>query len=213
MNIRQIQESRETYAIDEWGAGYFGINDNGYVVCNPTGEEHRSVCLQDVMKKAHEGGLSTPLIVRFPQIIESQLERMHTAFREAVWEYNYKGKHLGVFPFKVNQRREFIDAIVSAGESYNYGLEVGSKTEFVAAMSYPLSSEALLIVNGFKDQEIIDMSFMAKSLGKNVVVVVEGPDELAMIIKKTKEEGLPCPGIGLRMRLYSKGSGLGGSYH
>ena len=53
---------------------------------------------------------------------------------------------------------------------------MGSKTELVAAMAYPLSREALLICNGFKDREFIDMVFMAMAMGKNIVMVVDCPD-------------------------------------
>jgi len=111
-----------------------------------------------------------------------------------------------VFPFKVNQRREFIDAVVSCGQRLNYGLEVGSKTEFIAAMSYPLTAESLLICNGFKDREFIEMSFLGAAMGKRVVVVVEGPDELETFIELAKRQTI-VPEVGLRVRLYAKGAG------
>lgn len=206
MNIRQIQEARELYGIDGWGAGYFSINDQGHVVANPTGEEHISVSLPDVIEEVRKKGLTAPLIIRFPQIIEGQLERMHSSFKNAIADNNFKGRHMGVFPFKVNQRREFIDAIVSAGRKVDYGLEVGSKTEFIAALGYELQDSALMVCNGFKDAEFIEMGFMAKAMGKNVVMVVEGPDELQMIIDRANKYKV-CPEIGLRVRLYSKGSG------
>jgi arginine decarboxylase len=206
MNIRQIQEARELYGIDEWGAGYFGINDEGHVVSHPTGEEHLSVSLPEVIAKLKNQGIHTPLILRFPQIIECQLERMHSAFRQAIGEFNFKGKHIGVFPFKVNQRREFIDAVVSCGQRLDYGLEVGSKTEFVAALSYPLTANSLLICNGFKDREFIDMAFLGAAMGKRVIVVVEGPDELATFLELAKDQPV-VPQVGLRVRLYSKGAG------
>lgn len=206
MNIRQIQEAREQYGIDEWGAGYFGINDQGHVVSFPTGIEHRAVDLHQVMMDLQSKGVSTPVILRFPQIVAAQLDRLHSAFREAIFEYNFKGRHLGVFPFKVNQRREFIDSIVECGAGYDYGLEVGSKTEFMAALSYELPKDALLIANGFKDREFIDIAYTAKAIGKRVVIVVEGPDELQMIFDR-KHEFPEVPEIGLRVKLYSKGSG------
>lgn len=206
MNIRQIQEARELYGIDGWGAGYFGINDEGHVVANPTGEEHISVSLPHIMEEVRKRGLTAPLILRFPQIIEGQLERMHSAFKSAIFDNSYKGRHMGVFPFKVNQRREFIDAIVNAGQKMDYGLEVGSKTEFIAALGYRLQDNALMICNGFKDRDFIEMGFISKAMGKNVVLVVEGPDELQTIIDMAGKYSV-CPEIGLRVRLYSKGSG------
>lgn len=210
MNIRQIQESREQCGVDSWGGGYFGINDYGDVVCYPTREEHLAIPLPELVEKAREAGITTPMILRFPQIIKSQLTRMHQSFIGAGKEYNYKGRHFGVFPFKVNQRREFIDAVVSCGRDMDWGLEVGSKTEFAAALSYPASRETLLICNGFKDIEFVQQAFLASSIGRKVVLVVEGPDELQLIIDylNSKDNELPgCPEIGIRVRLYSKGSG------
>lgn len=206
MNIRQIQEARELYGIDEWGADYFGINDEGQVVSHPTGEEHISVPLPEVIAQLKKQGIHTPVILRFPQIIECQLERMHSAFRQAIQEFSYKGRHVGVFPFKVNQRREFIDAVVSCGQRLDYGLEVGSKTEFIAALSYPMTEHSLLVCNGFKDREFIDMAFLGAEMGKRIIIVVEGPDELSQYIELAQKRS-HTPEVGLRVRLYSKGSG------
>lgn len=86
------------------------------LVAHPSGEEHLSVSLPAVVAELKRQGIDTPVILRFPQIVECQLERMHSAFRQAITEFSYKGRHVGVFPFKVNrQRREFIDAVVSCG--------------------------------------------------------------------------------------------------
>lgn len=206
MNIQQIQEARELYGIDGWGAGYFSIDDKGHVVCHPTGEEHLSIDLPAVIDKAKAMGITPPMILRFPQIIDNQIARLHNAFKEAMWEYSYQGSHRAVFPFKVNQRREFIDSIVSCGHKYNYGLEVGSKPEFLAALSYKLADKALFVCNGFKDQEFIELGFAAKAMGRDVILVVEGPDELGMIIEQAKRSR-HCPDIGVRVKLYSRGSG------
>jgi arginine decarboxylase len=206
MNIRQIQEARELFGIDGWGAGYFGINDQGHVTCHPTGEEHLAVDLPEAIEKCQEQGSRAPIILRFPQIIEAQLEKMHSAFRQAIKDNDYQSRHRGVFPFKVNQRREFIDNIVTSGRKFGYGLEVGSKAEFIAALSYEMADDALLICNGFKDAEFIDMGFIAAAMGKNIILVVEGPDELQLIIDMAKERKI-CPQVGLRARLYSRGSG------
>ncbi|MBP6217048.1 MAG: biosynthetic arginine decarboxylase [Oligoflexales bacterium] len=210
MSIRQLHESIEHAGIAEWGAGYFSIDKAGHVVCTPHGKDKGSVSLPELIQQAKKQSVSTPMIVRFPQIIKSQMQKMHLAFKNAVHEFNYHGHHFGVFPFKVNQRREFIDAIVSCGEDLHWGLEAGSKTEFVAALSYPISKDALFICNGFKDSEFVDMAFIASTLGRRVVLVVEGPDELELIIQHMKKPGMDlsrCPEIGLRVRLYSKGAG------
>jgi arginine decarboxylase len=211
MSTRIIDDAKERYGINEWGAGYFSIDKDGQVDCSPLGlESHGRVALPAIIEKAKKLGLATPMIIRFPQIIKGQLEKMHQAFASSIKEFAYQGEHFGVFPFKVNQRREFIDAVMSCGREMNWGLEVGSKTEFMAALSYPIGEKALLICNGFKDKEFIDMAFLATEMGRKVILVVEGPDELELIFEQYKAQGNHlerCPDIGLRVRLYSRGSG------
>ncbi len=211
MNPLIIQQARESYAIDDWSAGYFGINPAGNVECYPTKDKTKSIEMANLVEKLKKSdGISTPLILRFPQIVHGQIATMHEAFAKAMQDNEYQGSHLGVFPFKVNQRREFIDSIVQSGKSFSYGLEVGSKTEFIAALSYKLSPNALMICNGFKDKEYIRLCFVAKAMGKNITVVIEGPDELEIFLALMKSEpdlAKFCPQIGLRVRLYSRSSG------
>ena len=142
------------------------LDDSGNVVCHPTGEEHLQVDLPKVIEAAKAKGVKAPLIIRFPQIIEGQIARLHNAFKEAKWDYSYEGNHRAVFPFKVNQRREFIDSIVECGKKYSYGLEVGSKPEFLAAISYELADDALFLCNGFKDAEFISWASPRRHLVK-----------------------------------------------
>ena len=205
-DLAQIDKARRDYNIDEWGAGYFGINDRGFVECYPTGSREQAVVLHDVVTQARQRGIHPPLIIRFSQIIASQLLRLEQAFQGAIREFDYKGRHFGVFPFKVNQRREFIDAVIECGAQYDYGLEVGSKSELVAALSYPLSERALLVCNGFKDEEFVTMACLAAEMGKNAVLVIEGPDELQILLSKLRQQRVTAQ-IGVRTRLYSKGSG------
>ena len=169
-NIRQIQSARDHYGIDSWGSGYFSINKNGDVCAHPEGVKTQEVNIQEVAEQVSKSGLSAPFIIRFPQIIDEQLRRLHKAFADAIWNYSYTGKHFGVFPFKVNQRREFIDSICKAGAKNHYGLEVGSKTEFMAALSYQMPEKAMFICNGFKDKDYIELCFIAKAMKKNLIL-------------------------------------------
>ena len=209
MTQHQIQLAKDQFGIDSWGSGYFGMNESGHVTAHPFGKENGKASLHEITCEAAKLGMSAPLIIRFPQIISQQLGRMHEAFREAMFEFNYPGKHCGAFPFKVNQRREFIDAIVKCGTEFNWGLEVGSKTEFMAALSYELPENALLICNGFKDRSFIELAFIAASeMGRKIVIVSEGPDELDFFADElAKGIYKNTPMVGVRVRLSSKGSG------
>jgi arginine decarboxylase len=211
LNNWQLREIIEKLGISAWGGGYFSIDHSGEVICTPKGESNSGVSLTKIIKDAKKiHNISAPMIIRFPQVIKEQLKRMNGFFHKAIREFDYKGNYRGVFPFKVNQRREFIDAVVSCGQDLHWGLEVGSKSEFIAALSYKLHQDALLVCNGFKDREFIDLAFVAQSMGRKVILVVEGPDELELVIQVMKEKNLSsssCPQLGLRIRLSSKGSG------
>jgi len=203
-----IQESRELYGIDDWGSGYFGISQQGTVEVYPFGHKKNvSVDLCKILEIAAERKVKTPLIVRFPQILDTQLTRLQDAFRAAMDEFKYEGQLRAVFPFKVNQPKEFIDDLVQSGKNHVYGLEIGTKTELFAALSYDLHPEALFVCNGFKDSRFIELAFDAKKMGKNIVLVIEGTDELKFIINYSQQVGY-CVDIGLRAKLYAKGSGL-----
>ncbi len=121
-------------------------------------------------------------------------------------EFGYQGEHLAVFPMKVNQRRQVIEAYLEEASKYNYGLEVGSKAELYAAIALDQAPTSLLVCNGFKDESFIDLAFIGTSLGKRVVLVIEKLNELGHIIDRAIETGVR-PMIGLRVRLYTRGSG------
>ncbi|WGL59478.1 biosynthetic arginine decarboxylase [Pigmentibacter sp. JX0631] len=202
-----IQESRDLYGIDDWGSGYFGISEQGTVEVYPFGNKQVAIDLAKIVDHATEIKVKTPFILRFPQILDTQLTRIQNAFRGAMEEFKYDGELRAVFPFKVNQRKEFIDDLVSSGKKHIYGLEVGTKPELFAALAYDIHPEALFVCNGFKDSHFIELAFDAKKMGKNVVLVIEGTDELKFIINHAKKVGF-CVDIGLRAKLYSKGSGM-----
>lgn len=206
-NSQNIQDAFQRYGIDGWSSGYFGISSRGTVQVHPFGHEDISLDITRILEHAAERRIQTPLILRFPQILDTQLTRLHSAFRTAMEEYKYAGDLRCVFPFKVNQRKEFIDALVKSGRKHAYGLEVGTKAELFAALSYELHPDALMVCNGFKDSHYIEMAFSAKRMGKNIILVIEGTDELKFIIEYAKQVGF-CVDIGLRAKLYSKGSGL-----
>ena len=86
---------------------------------------------------------------------------LHEAFLKAIAEFGYKGEYRGVYPIKVNQHRYVVEEIVEFGRPYHYGLEAGSKPELLAVMALLDDEEALVICNGYKDEEYIETALMA----------------------------------------------------
>ena len=201
-----IAEIAQTYGIENWGAGYFSVNSKGNLVVHPSENSNRSADVKAIVDELIKRKVQLPLIIRFPQLFANQVRVMNRSFTNAMKEFEYKGKHLAVFPMKVNQRRQVIEAYLEEGTKYNYGLECGSKAELYAGLALEQAEDSLLVCNGFKDDSFIDLAYIGTQLGKNVVIVIEKLNELPKVIERTKATGVR-PMLGMRVRLYSRGSG------
>ncbi len=201
-----IQQARELYNIQRWGAKYFDINEGGRVVAKPLQEAGAAVDLTDVIEEAKARGLKFPVLIRFQDILRHRVECINMAFRNAITEFNYQGKYRGVFPIKVNQLREVVEEILDAGKPYDFGLEVGSKPELFAGLALQSQIGSLIVCNGYKDASFIRMALLGTKLGKRVIMIVEKLEELRQIVNLSKQLGVE-PVIGFRARLLSKGGG------
>jgi arginine decarboxylase len=67
---------------------------------------------------------------------------------------------------------------------------------------------ANITVNGFKDEEMLTLGFMAAHSGQNITITIEGLNELETIIAVASKCNLKVPNIGIRVRLHSAGSGI-----
>ena len=202
-----LEEVVQTYGVENWGAGYFEVNRKGHLAVRPAEGDSRSVDVKELIDDLIDTRrLQLPILLRFPQILTNQLKKVQRAFQDASREFSYAGGHYGVFPMKVNPRREVVEEFLREGSKYNFGVECGSKAELYAALSLEQTSESLLICNGFKDETFINLALLGAQVGKRVIIVVEKLNELKMIIRRSQETGIR-PGIGIRAKLYSKGSG------
>jgi arginine decarboxylase len=205
-NDWDVEAAISTYNVDGWGTGYFSINAAGNAEVRPLQEKGGSIDILEVVNEARNRGLGFPLVIRFQDLLRHRVESVNCAFKRAIEEFGYKNHYRGVFPIKVNQLREVIEEIVDAGLEFHFGLEAGSKPELVAALAMHKDPESLIICNGYKDRAFIRIALLGRKLGKKVIIVVEKLEELEQAIRASKEVGVE-PHIGIRVRLYSKGSG------
>lgn len=207
-----IEQIKETYGIDNWGAGYFGVNKKGNLTVISPDNENVSADLKEIIDDLRKRGIQTPVLLRFPQLLFGQIRRLQTAFKKSIREFEYEGGHLCVYPMKVNQNRAVIEEYLKEGSRYHFGLEAGSKAELYAALGLEQSKESLLVLNGFKDRDFVKLAFAGAAAGKNVVIVIEKMSELehtfGLIAETTsKNPAAALPMLGVRVKLYSKGSG------
>jgi len=203
-------DSAALYGLDRWGEPYFSVNGRGHISVQPQGERGGSLDLLELVQGLQVRNLGLPLLIRFDDILEDRLERLHAAFERAIAQYGYGGRYQGVFPVKCNQQRHVVEELVACGRRWHFGLEAGSKAELLIALSLIDDPEALLICNGYKDQRYIETAILARRLGRQPVVVIEQADEVQRIIEASRALGA-APFIGIRAKLSSRSSGRWGS--
>ncbi len=204
MSAWSTGDSARLYQVDGWGHGYFGVNAAGNAEAFPDGVH--SIDLKALCDDLASRDLYPPLLLRFSDMLKRRMEQIHHRFSIAREEAAYKGRYYGVYPIKVNQQRQVIEEIIEFGAEFNWGLEAGSKPELHATLAMLEDVEGLIVCNGYKDREFIELALMGLKMGKRVFIVVEKPNELNLIMQAAKRLKV-TPLIGLRCRLASSGNG------
>jgi arginine decarboxylase len=201
------ENSAEMYGIRNWGAGYFDVSEKGDLLVRPQGNGSKdSISMMDIVDGLRARGIDMPVLLRFGDILASRIAAINGSFHKAVQEANYRGRFRGVYPIKVNQQQQVIEDIAAFGRSFNHGLECGSKAELITALAYCNNPESLIVCNGYKDEEFIDLALYALKMGMQTIMVIEMPSELPMILDRAKYLGVK-PRIGVRAKLAAKGGG------
>ncbi|MBO8242917.1 biosynthetic arginine decarboxylase [Prochlorococcus marinus XMU1411] len=208
-NIWTIEDSISTYKIDKWGDKYFSINSKGNISVTKDINSENKIDLFKLVKELKSREINPPLIIRFNDILKDRINALHNAFSKAIKTYKYENIYQGVFPVKCNQQKNILEKIIEFGSQWNFGLEVGSKSELLIGLALLENQNSLLICNGYKDKKYIEIATLARKLGKNPIIVIEQTDEVKRIIQAVQELNA-TPLIGIRAKLSSKSSGRWG---
>ena len=188
MSDWSIEEAERVYGVSQWGGGYFQVGENGNVHVTPVPDDPSiRIDFKAVIEEIRQEGVQFPVVVRFHDILRSQVSSLNNAFRNIIKEADYNGVYQGVYPVKVNQMREVVEEIVEAGKPFNYGLEAGSKAELLTVLAMNTNEDSLTILNGYKDDEFMRLALLGRKLGRKVVVVVEKYSELLLLVKISLE--------------------------
>jgi arginine decarboxylase len=201
-----VRDSARLYGVAEWGQGYFSISEKGSVAVHPTAEANRAIDLKKLVDDLRERDIQVPVLVRFTDILQHRVGKIHDAFDRAIREMSYRGRYRCVYPIKVNQQRHVVEEIHAFGKKYGFGLEAGSKPELLAVMAIVDDDQTPVVCNGFKDDEFIEAVILATKIGRQVIPVVEKFSELELIVKYAKIHNVR-PKIGVRVKLSAKGAG------
>jgi arginine decarboxylase len=201
-----VQDSADLYGISHWGREFVSVGADGHLRVGPVDGALPPVDLKVLTDDLRERGIDLPILLRFPDVLGARIDKLAGAFSTAIEEYGYNGAYRGVYPVKVNQQRHLLEQVVRYCRPHHMGLECGSKPELLVVMAMLEDPEALVVCNGYKDEEYIETAMLAGRLGTKTVVVIEKASELDLCISISKRLGLkPC--IGFRAKLASRGSG------
>lgn len=200
-------QSRDLYGVRRWGLGYFDIDHSGDLsIAAPTSSGKHSVPMSAIIDGLHQRDLNMPVMLRIENLIDDRVVQLNAAFAEAIASSEYRGGYRAVFPIKVNQQRHVVESIERSGRPYCHGLEAGSKAELLVAISSVNAQESLIVCNGYKDEEFVDLGFTACQLGHQCFFVLETLEELDLIIRRAKHFDAR-PMIGARVKLATKVEG------
>lgn len=196
-----IAESIELYGVNRWGLDYFGISDSGNATIKaPTSAGVQTIEFAEIIEGLKQRGLDMPVMLRLENLVDDRITILNQSFARAIKDANYRGQYRGVFPIKVNQQSQVISEITRFGKRFDHGLEAGSKAELIIAMSMLSSKESLIVCNGYKDTEFIDLGLQARRIGFKCFFVVETPKEIPVILERAAHWGVE-PLIGVRIKL------------
>lgn len=201
----RIEDTEELYNISGWGINYFSVNEKGNVIVTPQ-KGGPEIDLKELVDELQIRDVAAPMLIRFPDILDSRIVKMSNCFKIAAEEYEYKAQNFIIYPIKVNQMRPVVEEIVSHGKKFNIGLEAGSKPELHAVIAINTDNDSLIICNGYKDEDYIELALLAQKMGRRIFIVVEKFNELKLITRIAKRMKIQ-PNLGIRIKLASSGSG------
>jgi len=181
-----VEKSAELYGINSWGGGYFRINDIGNVEVTAF-KDKPGLDLLRLIQDLRDRGVRPPILIRFPNIVQTRVGLISQCFANAIRESGYKGAYTGVYPVKVNQQRHLLEEIVDFGKESRLGIECGSKPELLIALAFMDTPNAHVICNGFKDVEYIETALLSQKLGRSTFIVVDRLAELSIILNSSKK--------------------------
>lgn len=92
-----IDDSRELYNISGWGTSYFGVNEEGNIYVTPCKDEAQ-IDLREVMDELALRDVTPPVLLRFPDILDTVSRRHQAASERRQTNMNTKARTSSSIP-------------------------------------------------------------------------------------------------------------------
>lgn len=201
-----VDDARRLYGLDRWGAGFFDVSDHGTMMVRPRGPDGPAVDLDALAGDLAARGIRLPALVRFTDILRARTDALQGAFADAIAAHDYPGTYRAAIPIKVNQQWHVARAVVEHGRRRGLCLEVGSKPELYIAIGLATEPRDVIVCNGFKDRDYVELALRAQRLGRRPLLVVDRVGGVDLVVSACRRLGVR-PHLGVRVKLSSKGAG------
>ena len=78
----RIDDSRDLYNVKGWGVNYFDINEKGHATVHPLKDGGPDIDLYELVQELSLRDVSTPMLLRFPDILDSRIEKINECFNK-----------------------------------------------------------------------------------------------------------------------------------
>lgn len=190
--------SEETWSIDK-SKRVYGVNRNDLHFLDITEEGELCLRLRDqiitfneIIQKIKQmngdsPGYSSSFTLRVPQLVTYQVKKLKSVFKRVIDELDYGGRFIGIYPVKVNQRKDCVTAIIRSDP--DYGLEAGTKAELLLIKRVIENEKHRIIVcNGAKDPEYLELIKQCMNEDYNIAISIESLHEARLIVEKFRPE-------------------------
>ncbi|MHA1962956.1 MAG: hypothetical protein ACW97G_00100 [Candidatus Thorarchaeota archaeon] len=184
-----VDKSRLVYGVNRNDLHFLDITEDGELCLRL---RDQIITFNEVIKRIKEmngnsPGYASSFTLRMPQLVTYQVKKLKAAFHRAMEELDYGGKFIGIYPVKVNQRKDCVTAVLRSDS--DYGLEAGTKAELLLIKKVIESEKHRpIICNGAKDPKYLKLIRDCMKEGYNIAISVESVHESRLIVERFKPE-------------------------
>ncbi len=182
--IWSVDNSRLVYGVNRNDLHFLDITDEGELCIQIRNQRitFNEIITKIKLMKGEAPEYAASFTLRVPQLITYQVKKLKAAFEKAINETQYAGKFVGIYPVKVNQRKDCVTAVMRSDP--DYGLEAGSNAElFLIKRVLESEKHRHIVCNGAKDPEYLNLINECIDRGYNIAISVESPHEAQLIVE------------------------------
>lgn len=184
------KKSKLVYNLNNPDLEYLDINDEGHLTLTL---QDQTVSFVEIIKQLvteYPQKKESSLTFRIPELIASKITHFEELFDTIKKEICFGGSFQPFYPIKVNQRKLEVETILKSSEIY--GLEAGTKTEFILIKQLLKGTSRPIMCNGSKDREYFQMIKNSIDMGMNVYISIESMKEFEIAIQMIPHDQLRC---------------------